>query len=553
MAEASEARDRVRSHFGPLERRGVLAGWRGGQIAAVAAGLVVAVGALRADPGIAGAAVAVVAVAGAGATASWPIAGRTAEQWLPLVARRAADLARGTTYVASPAPAGGGILVATGDGLACADPAHRARPARPSVAGWWRATGRGEGAGPFAGVRIVADGPTSALPGCGVVIDERAGTATAALVVRGHNFALLGAADQDRRVVAWSRVLAGLARQGGEVHRVQWLESCLPDAGDAVRAYATAHAALEEGNPARRSYQTLLDSVAAGTRRHRVLVSLTVRTRARTGRKGRPPGPGDGAIGPGLPEVPGSLGREAADLCRALRAADVVVDGVLGPSALAAVIRESFEADMPGPVRPDGAADGTAAGAGSAAAVGAGPAGSPGAPPGVTWPWPMGVDTAWDAVRADALWHAVYWIAEWPRIDVTPDFLGPLLFLPARRTLAVTMEPVPPVEAARQVARDRTADLADGELRRRGGFLVTARQQREREGAERRDAELADGHAQFRFTGYLSVAAPDREALADACMAAEQAAAQARLELRRLYGDQDRALACVLPLGRGLS
>ena len=150
MAEASEARDRVRSHFGPLERRGVLAGWRGGQIAAVAAGLVVAVGALRADPGIAGAAVAVVAVAGAGATASWPIAGRTAEQWLPLVARRAADLARGTTYVASPAPAGGGILVATGDGLACADPAHRARPARPSVAGWWRATGRGEGAGPFA-------------------------------------------------------------------------------------------------------------------------------------------------------------------------------------------------------------------------------------------------------------------------------------------------------------------------------------------------------------------------------------------------------------------
>jgi hypothetical protein len=165
----------------------------------------------------------------------------------------------------------------------------------------------------------------------------------------------------------------------------------------------------------------------------------------------------------------------------------------------------------------------------------------------------MGVDTAWDAVRADALWHAVYWIAEWPRIDVTPDFLGPLLFLPARRTLAVTMEPVPPAEAARQVARDRTADLADGELRRRGGFLVTARQQREREGAERRDAELADGHAQFRFTGYLSVAAPDREALADACMAAEQAAAQARLELRRLYGDQDRALACVLPLGRGLS
>ena len=94
------------------------------------------------------------------------------------------------------------------------------------------------------------------------------------------------------------------------------------------------------------------------------------------------------------------------------------------------------------------------------------------------WPWPMAVRPEWDAVRTDGTWHATYWIAEWPRIDVTPDFLGPLLLAPLRRSLVMVMEPMSPTRAARQVARARTADIADGELRQRSGFLVTARPSR---------------------------------------------------------------------------
>ncbi|MGH2930736.1 MAG: SCO6880 family protein, partial [Solirubrobacteraceae bacterium] len=99
----------------------------------------------------------------------------------------------------------------------------------------------------------------------------------------------------------------------------------------------------------------------------------------------------------------------------------------------------------------------------------------------------------------------------------------------------------------------RTADLADAELRRRGGFLSTARRTREAEVATRREGELADGHASFRFAGYVTVRAASREQLASACEVTEQAASQCRLELRRLYGDQERAFACTLPLARGLS
>jgi len=115
------------------------------------------------------------------------------------------------------------------------------------------------------------------------------------------------------------------------------------------------------------------------------------------------------------------------------------------------------------------------------------------------------------------------------------------------------MEPVSPSRAARQVAQARTADIADGELRRRGGFLVTARHSREKESVEERDVELADGHAQYRFTGYVTVTADTDTALVDACAAVEQAAGHARVELRRLYGEQDVAFTCSLPLGRGLT
>jgi hypothetical protein len=165
----------------------------------------------------------------------------------------------------------------------------------------------------------------------------------------------------------------------------------------------------------------------------------------------------------------------------------------------------------------------------------------------------MAVEPHWDAVHIDATWHATYWIAEWPRVDVTPDFLGPLFFSPLRRSIVLTMEPVSPSRAARQVAQARTADLADSELRRRGGFLVTARHTREKESVEDRDVELADGHAQYRFSGYATVTADSRAELSAACAAVEQAAGQARIEVRLLYGEQDVAFTCSLPLGRGLS
>ena len=87
--------------------------------------------------------------------------------------------------------------------------------------------------------------------------------------------------------------------------------------------------------------------------------------------------------------------------------------------------------------------------------------------------WPSATDDGWASYRADDTHHTVYWVEEWPRTPVRPDFLSPLLLgTRCARVVSLTVEAVPPGRAARQVEAARTADLADEELRRRGGFLL---------------------------------------------------------------------------------
>ena len=75
---------------------------------------------------------------------------------------------------------------------------------------------------------------------------------------------------------------------------------------------------------------------------------------------------------------------------------------------------------------------------------------------------------------------------------------------------------------------------------------------RERSKLPIREQELADGHADVRFSGYVAVTAASEDELAQACAEVEQQAGQARLELVRLDGDQEAAFTYTLPLGRGL-
>lgn len=472
-----ETDEPARYRFGPLERRGLVAGWRGGQLGAVAVALIVAIALLRASPTLPGVFGALTIVGIAVAAATWPIAGRTAEEWAPDAVRQLS-----------------------------ASSAARSR----------------RGSGPFTSLRVLVVDTGGAE--AAVVHDVVARRYTCVLPARGSGFFLLGARDKEARVASWAGVLSSLARQGSALHRLQWVARCLPDDGVEVRRHLAGNAVIDTGGPAYRSYRALLDSESAVAQRHEVLLSVTVDA-GRAARAVRASGGKD----VGACTV---LLRETALVRRQLADAGIQTGAALDRSELQRAMGRAYDA-APAFATPEGRRT-----------AGAGCNGG--------WPWPMAVEGSWSLARVDATWHVTYWVAEWPRRDVGADFLGPLLVSDVRRSVSLVMEPIAALEAARRIEQARTADIADAELRRRGGFLHSVRRRREEEVLVTRESELADGHAPYRFAGYVTVTSADRESLDEACARTEQAAGRAGLELRRCYGAQDRAFACTLPLGRGL-
>jgi hypothetical protein len=426
---------------------------------------------------------------------------------------------------AVPGPAGPALAVAV---LAvAATGALRSRAGRP-LAAWapvvvgWVArhrhgpvlaaepqTGRVEVVGSgFAGVSVVEVAGWPGHDALGLVRDRRSNMWAAVIPVRGQSFVLLDADDQVGRLEAWRAVLGTLARPGTPLRRIQWIHRSVPSDVGNPAAMARLPAGGAGTDAARESYQQLVTEAGLVTQSHQAWMVLAV---AGPGRGGR----GNRALD--------ELRREVRLLDGHLRNADLRAGPPLGGAALRSLLASAYGGAPGGGGRPS------------------------------RRPWPMATDEAWSTLRVDGTWHASYWVAEWPRVDVTPDFLTPLLLCDGRRTVAVVMAPVPADRAAREARAARAADVADEELRSQAGFLPSARRGREAEGVLRREAELAEGHAEYRFSGYVTVTAGDRDGLEAACVETEQAAQRAHLELRRLYGRQAEAYSWTLPLGRGLA
>jgi hypothetical protein len=311
-------------------------------------------------------------------------------------------------------------------------------------------------------------------------------------------------------------VLAALAREGSPVRRLQWLAASFPDEGRGVHDYFSSRSVDGAARACRASYEALLGELDADASTHDVVLSIQVRQSK------------------SVEVACHALQREVTALVRLLADADVQVDGVLTADELAVHLRRTYEAQQPHLEH-------------------RGPEGEVEPSPAAGYPWPMAVAEEWATVRVDGMVHTTFWVAEWPRTDVRSDFLAPLLLGSARATLSVVMEPLGPDVAVRKAEASRTADLAETELRRRSGFVATARDARRSEVLARREAELADGHASFRYAGFITVSAPTEAELVAACDTVQHAAGQCRLSLRRLYGDQASAYTCTLPLARGLA
>ncbi len=492
--------DVPRYRFGPLERRGVLAGLRGPQIVILAVTGVLVVVSLRTLPPAAGLAVGLTTLVVGVGGGFVPLGGRTLDEWLPVLGSWLGRSLVGTRRFHSRGPSTG--LTSRFDDQPDFPPAMRDIILLSHEV-------------PGSGVRF------------GVLKDRREGTYTGVLAARGRSFALLDGHEKARRLSSWAGILAGLAREGGAVHRIQWIERTVPDPGNEVGKYLKENISVPLDSAIARSYLEVVDQAGPTTQEHEVFIALQVHS-GRSSRVVKGAGGGDH----GACEV---LRRELAALSSSLMGTDMAVEGALTPRLLAHVLRSAFDPGSRQKIASIASKDPQRVGT---APVNAGP---------------MAAEEHWSCYRTDSGWHATYWIAEWPRIDVDPDFLAPLLLrTEAMRAVSLTMEPISPLKAIRAVESARTSAAADEELRQRAGFVTTTRRRKEQDSLADHEHDLSEGHAFYRFSGFVTVTAPTRDDLEHACSEIEEAAGRSFLDLRRLGGEQALAFTYTLPLCRGL-
>jgi hypothetical protein len=417
-----------------------------------------------------------------------PVGRRTAQEWGPIAARFVGRRSLGRTWFRSPAPA-------SGSGKAKPPPALR----EVTIA-----------QAPYRDRSI------------GVISERRGKRLTAVLACRVVSFTLLDPEAQERRLARWGLVLSGAA--GTAVRRIQWIERTVPAQGDELARWVAAerdpHIPLR-GTPLIDSYLELIDTTARVTQEHEILVAVQVDA-ARVRDRGS-----DG--------VTRALIEQTERLAQGLEAAQVSVLGALSPGQLARATRTAFDPYSGSELAVLETADPERDGLPEAEA------------------WPVGCQESWEHYRSDGALHTTYWIGAWPRVEVSPMFMDALLGRSsAVRTVAVTLEPIPIDRSTRDAEAAVTRDQADRELRRRFGQSDTARQRQAEEATMRRESELAAGHGEVRFAGFITVTGRDPDDLRRACAEVHEHAARARLELHRMYGQQADAFTFTLPLCRGL-
>jgi hypothetical protein len=487
-----------RYEFGPLERRGIFGGLTTAQVLTLLAGGAVAVAILDVWRSGIGALAAGAVLALVGAAALVPAGGRSLLGWSGVATVWSWARLRGRHRWESAHP----LLGHPGDG--------ELAPLPPPT---------------LAGATIIAAPYAGVAGGAGVIRDGD--TYTAVLVAEGAAFALEDQAARARMIGRWSEVLAALGQSGGPVDRIQWVERAAPEDGDAIARYLVEAIELPRGHSAVESYIQLTAEAGPVTASHVVLVAVRI-SWASAGRQIVRRGGGDGGACDVLMDEVTSLGMQLNDM-------GLPVRGIVRPRELAALLREGFEPDVKQEAQRRALVAEDMAGLQAASA------------------WPLRTETGWSSYRAQGWHHATFWVREFPRLEVGPDWLSPLIYQArCRRSIALVMQPVPALAAERRLLSARTADEVDQAERTRHGFVIPIRRLREQQQVLRREAELAAGHAMYRFSGYITVSAPDPDELELACSEIRQKAARARQELERLVGMQDLAFTFTLPLCRGV-
>ncbi|WP_448233151.1 SCO6880 family protein [Microbacterium lacticum] len=357
--------------------------------------------------------------------------------------------------------------------------------------------------------------------GAAMIHDPHAQTLTAILAVSHPAFVLLDPGEQQRRVTGWGRVLAATCRSG-RMARLQVMERTLPDSGSGLAEWWQAHG-RDDGSWASTTYRELIDRAGPAGERHATTISLALDLRA-AGRQIR-------SAGGGMTGAAAVLRQEMTTFTTALRGAELTGPRWLTPGEVAVILRSAYDPAAAPALERHGALGRELATAG-----------------------PVAVTESWDRLRSDSAHHAVLWISEWPRSQVYPGFLAPVVLSGGvLRSLSLHYLPMRTDQAARDLRKKKTEMISDAAQRRKVGQIDDAQSAAEYQDVLQQEAELTSGHGVLRVVGLVSISAPTLGELDAAIAQIEQAAIQASCETRRLVGQQAQAFtAAALPLCRTL-
>ena len=512
-----EFRQDTTYRFGPLERMGFMLGLRVPQLLGMIVSLAIGLVFLN-NPGGFGGLMAAFAVVAAGAGIFLKsIRSHTLEEWVPLAVRfLVGRVTRRARFRAQLAQVGHVVGVPEG-GLQPETPGEpKALPAELAKVEFLEGELVQYGGTPF-----------------GVICDRAAKTMTAVVRCQGESFALLGAEDREQRLADYGGVLAALARDGSAVRRIAWTERTLPANRDQLAQYVIDNKredlSLDEPSDELVSYFQLLRRAPDVAEDHVLLFSVQIDTLRASARQAiKRQGGGDlGAIA--------VLADELGQVIDLLDASGISVTGALTRRGVAAAIRNAYD--------PWGRQQRDRTSEAGVPAMSAGP---------------IARDEHWSHIEADGALHTTLWIAEWPRIDVRATFLQPLLTSSrATRTVTMVMELVGPSKAIQRAERAVTENSTNQSMRMRIGQRTTQRVEQKERATERREEELASGHAEVRFAGFVTVSTPSTaggvDELESTVSRVELEAKHALLRLERMCGQQAEAFTYgALPLCRGL-
>lgn len=338
---------------------------------------------------------------------------------------------------------------------------------------------------------------------------------TVVLATEPEGASLVDAEQVDVWVARWGEWLASLGDEPGLAGAAVTVETA-PDTGQRLRRAVQGRIDPHSPAIAQRVLHEVVDSYPIGSATVQAWVTLTFASTVR-GRRRR----GD--------EIARDLATRLPGLTQRLQATGAGGARPVSSQELCELVRTAYDPDAGALIEQ---------------------AYTEGQPPLLTWAdvGPAAAEASWDAYRHDGAISVTWAMTQAPRGEVQASVLWKLLAPHAdidRKRVTLLYRVLDAGVAARIVE----ADQRNADFRVNSSHRPTQRAIREQRAALATAQEEARGAGLIDFGMVVTATVSGEQRLPEAEAAVENLASTARIGLRRVYGSQDSAFACALPVG----